>query len=249
MSQERQWFENEELWRVVRPLLFPPESFETARNSLDDLTAFAEVSPPAAVLDLCCGPGRFALPLAEAGFRVTAVDRTKIYLDELSSEANTRKLDIEVILSDMRDFVRPGAFDFVLNAFTSFGYFEQEADDRKVLENICRSLKPGGHLVMDLIGKEVIARVFRQRDWRDVDGIILLEERQPINAWSTMRNYWTVLQEGKRRDFEFDLRLYSARELTSLIKNVGFTWAEAYTSLKKDPYDNKATRLVILARK
>lgn len=56
----------------------------------------------------------------------------------------------------MRSFIRPLSYDLVLNMFTSFGYFDDKKDDLKVLENVFVSLKPGGFLLIDVMGKETI---------------------------------------------------------------------------------------------
>lgn len=45
-----------------------------------------------------------------------------------------------------------------INLFTSFGYFEDPAEDLRVAKNLHESLKPGGKLVMEMMGKEVLAR-------------------------------------------------------------------------------------------
>ena len=65
----------------------------------------------------------------------------------------------------MRSFCRPEAFDVVLNMYSSLGYFEDIEEDKQVLKNIYRSLKNKGKLLIDLMGKEILARIFRERDW------------------------------------------------------------------------------------
>ena len=98
------------------------------------------------MLDLCCGPGRFSIELAKRGFRVTGVDRTRFLLGKAKSREKKAGVKVEWVESDMRDFVRPGAFDLALSMFTSFGYFDDKADDLRVLRQVCESLKPGGEI-------------------------------------------------------------------------------------------------------
>ena len=95
------------------------------------------------LLDLCCGPGRFAIPFARLGFRVTGVERTNYLLRKARARSKSTKVGVEWIERDMRDFIRPGGFDPVLSMFTSFGYFD-DWQNRRVLENVCASLRPGG---------------------------------------------------------------------------------------------------------
>lgn len=60
-------------------------------------------------------------------------------------------------VGDMRTYRQAEALDLVINLFTSFGYFEDQADDKLVMRNIFESLRPGGKLVVDVLGKEVLA--------------------------------------------------------------------------------------------
>ena len=115
------------------------------------------LKPKGRVLDLCCGPGRHSLELARRGFAVVGVDNTAGYIAEAKKRAKSEKLKVEFVKGDMRCFRRLGAFDAVINMFTAFGYFKNPRDDRRVLENIHRSLKPGGKLLMEMLGKEILA--------------------------------------------------------------------------------------------
>jgi SAM-dependent methyltransferase len=64
-------------------------------------------------------------------------------------------------MEDMRSFVRPATFDLACNLFTSFGYFKEEQDNLQVLRNIHRSLKENGGLVLEVVGKERLARTWQ----------------------------------------------------------------------------------------
>ncbi len=150
----------------------------------------------------------------------------------------------------MRNFCRPEAFDAAINLFTSFGYFEDPAEDRQVIANFFASLKPSGRLLMDMAGKEVLARVFRERDWQEEeDGTLFLEERRITRNWGWIENRWIAIRGERRVEFQLGHRLYSAVELTALLADVGFIDLSVYGSLAGAPYDHTAHRLVVLARK
>jgi hypothetical protein len=99
------------------------------------------------------------------------------------------------------------------------------------------------------MGKEIIARIFRERDWSEEDGVLLLEERRVSDDWSWMSNRWIVVEDGVRTDFELSHRLYSARELKSLFTDVGFREVTTYGDFEGSEYDHTAQRLVVVARK
>jgi SAM-dependent methyltransferase len=241
------WHEDDSFWETFFPGMFGEEVMLRAVTDVDGVAALAEPPEGASVLDLCCGPGRHSLELARRGFRVTGVDRTAAYLDRARSAALAEGLSVEFVLADARDFTRPGAFDLAINLYTSFGYFEDPEDDPKVARALFDSLRPGGKLVMEMMGKEVLARIFQPNGWEERDGVLLLQERRVTDDWGWMENRWLLIRDGQVREQRLGHRLYSASELKALLRSVGFSEARAFGNLAGDPYDHQARRLVILA--
>ena len=123
------------------------------------------------------------------------VDRTEEYLKQARKRAGDEHLKVDFERAAMRKFVRPGAFSVILNLFTSFGYFEDPREDERVLENMFTSLKAGGRFVLQLMSKEVLARIFRERDWYEGEGAIYLEERKIQKNWTWLESSsacWTT---------------------------------------------------------
>ncbi len=249
MSDAQLWHEDDDFWSAMAPSFFTEERRAVAPAEIDLVLGHLNVEPAAAILDLCCGPGRHSLELARRGFRVTGVDRTRGYLQKAREQAQAAGLDIEFVHADMREFCRPEAFDGAINLFTSFGYFEDPADDRRVLANVHRSLRPGATLIMDMMGKEILARIFRERDWEERDGGLLLQERKVDREWTWIENRWILVEDGARREYRVSHRIYSAAELCGLLRESGFASADAYGDLASAPYDHTARRLVVVARK
>lgn len=243
------WHERDDFWESVP--MFSEQAWEIAPEQVDFVLFILEIEPGAAVLDLPCGVGRHSLELARRGYRVTGVDRTAAYLQTAREKATAQDLDVEWIEADMREFVRPQAFDAIINLFTSFGYFEDVAEDRRVAENFYRSLKPGGALVMEMMGKEVLARIFQPRDWQELpDGTFFLQERRVSDDWSWMENRWILVGEGGRKEWTVGHRLYDGAGLKALLLGVGFESVTLYGGQASDaPYDTSAQRLTAMARK
>jgi SAM-dependent methyltransferase len=248
-ANERPWHEQDAFWQAVAPFLFNDERISAASEEIEQLGALLDLQPGAKMCDLCCGIGRHSIELARRGFEVTAVDRTALYLQEAKKKTDAEQLSVRFVQADMRDFCRQNSFDVVVNLFTSFGYFRDPNDDRKVLANIYASLKQGGQLLMELAGKEVLAGIFRERDWRQENGTIMLEERQLTDAWGGVTCRWIMLRDGKMDEYRFSHRLYSAVELRDLVQSCGFSGVRIYGGLDGSPYDDKAKRLVLAARK
>ncbi len=247
---KKPWHDDDGFWRDWRPMMFSAERWKRAPEEVEQIVKLLKLSPGARVLDLCCGPGRHSIELARRGFRVTGVDRTKTYLRDARRLARKEKLEIEFVLADMRRFRRPRSFDAAINMFTAFGYFKNKADDLRALNNVFASLRPGGVFLMDIIGKERIAKIFNPRTWhREPDGTIILEERWLEDDFGWIENRWTMIRKGRMRTHRVAHRLYSAVELRDLLKQAGFARAKAFGTLDGAPYDQSAQRLVIVARK
>lgn len=244
------WYDNDAFWEETGPALFTEERWQAAVPEVQQILELVKVPPGATVLDMGCGVGRHAIEFARHGYRVTGVDRTAKYLREAKNKAGEQGLDVEWVEADMRRFRRDGAFDLAVSMLTSFGYFPNAADDRRVAENLFASLQPGGVFVMDLMGKEVLARQFRRQDWQEQpDGTMLLEQRSVKDGWGTLEMRWIVIRGEDIRQHRFELRLYSAAELQALLEGIGFVDVTAYGSVKGTPYDDNAERLVLAAWK
>lgn len=249
MRKGKVWHESDEFWQTAESVLFSKQRWENAPIEIDNVISLLQLKSGAKVLDLCCGVGRHSLELAKKGFLVTGVDRTKRYLIQAKQKAKQAKLPIKFIQADMRKFCRPNAFDAVINMFTAFGYFENPNDDKRVVKKVYLSLKPGGVLLLELMGKEILARIFLERSWQEENGTIILEERKLSQNWGWIENRWILLKDGKQHEFKVSHRLYSAVELSNLLKECGFKKIEVYGDLTGASYDHTAKRLVVKAGK
>lgn len=248
-TKEKPWYEQDNFWATFESVLFTQQRIAEAGEEVEQVLKLLDLQAGARVCDLCCGIGRHSLELARRGFEVTGVDRTARYLAQARARAKDEGLNVEFVAEDARSFSRPEVFDLVVNLLTSFGYFEDEDDDRKVLANIYSSLKSNGRLVMDLVGKEVLARIFRERDWDQLDDAIILKEAKLSEDWSRIENRWILIKDGRQHEGRFSLRLYSAAELKELLKRCEFSQVDIYGDLTGEPYDQNAKRLVVVARK
>jgi len=251
MERERknEWFDDDGFWEELFPFMFGDWRIGEAEQQSDALLALAA---PAGrrVLDLCCGPGRFSVAMAKRGFKVTGVDRTTFLLDKAKSHASNSGTEVEFVQCDMRDFMRPEAFDLALSMFTSFGYFDDKGEDLRVLRNIHTSLVDGGRLVLDVMGKERIAKIFLKTVCDTLeDGSMLLQKHEIFDDWTRIRNEWIVIRDGKTRSFKFHHTVYSGEELRSLLFRAGFREVKLYGDYDGSVYGVDARRLVAIAAK
>lgn len=248
-EMELSWHENDEFWILWAPLIFNEERLEGTSNEIDRIVQIIDLQPGTAILDMGCGPGRHALELARRGFKVTGVDRTKSYLQKAIEAAHAEGLEVDFLNRDMREFRSPHTFGATISLFTSFGYFEDRNENQLVLQNIYESLIPGGFLVLDTMGKEVLARNFTEKIWEEKDGTLFLREHHISRDWSWLDTSWITVRGGDVREFKVSHWVYSGVELKTMLETAGFKTIEIYGSLDGIPYDQAAKRLVAVAQK
>jgi SAM-dependent methyltransferase len=243
------WFEDESFWIEMYPFMFPEERFHLAEEQIDKvltLVGYKEGS----VLDLCCGPGRHSLALAKRGIWVTAVDRSEFLLGKAKDEAAKSNLEIEFVSDDMRHFVRSDSFSLVLNMFTSFGYFDDKEDDLKVLRNAYQSLKPEGAILIDIFGKEPLARRYQATNSTEFgDGMLLIQRHEIGEDWTRCRNEWILVKDGAAKTFNFQTRLYSGQEMKDILHRAGFEEVKVFGDLDGNKYGIDADRLIAVGQK
>lgn len=241
------WSDDERFWVAMEPALCATGRLALAEGDVAAILRNLDLPPQATVLDLGCGPGAHAIAIGAQGYHVTGVDRSRRLLERARSDARARSIAVEWVEADMRHFRRPSSFDLVCSLYTSFGYFD-DSGNRRVLENILASLKPGGVAFLDVIGRETTARDWQERRWLDVEGVLYLERRHIADDWAALVSDWVVVRDGKRGSFRVKQRLYSGTELRDLLCAVGFAKVALSGALDaKVPYDELAKRLVVVA--
>ena len=242
------WFADESFWQVAYPFMFGEGAFARAPVEVESMLALAGISS-GALLDLACGPGRHAAEFARKGFAVTGVDRSPFLLRKAAEHCKALGVErITWVQSDMRDFDRPKTFDLVTCLFTSFGFFESDADNRRVLARVRANLKPSGRFVLEVMGKETLARIYQPTGSTHVPGVgTVFMRRKFSEAFTRMENEWTyVLEDGTVRVFSLRHWVYSAWELELMLRDAGFSDVQVFGDFKGGPYDPAAPRLVVV---
>jgi ubiquinone/menaquinone biosynthesis C-methylase UbiE len=204
------------------------------------------------LLDVACGFGRHAIPLAHAGFRVTGVDRSAPLLDEARRRAgdDADAAGPRLVQADYRELpFTDASFDAALNLYTSLGYLGDE-EDTTVLGEVARVLRPGGKLVIETMHRDLLVRTFAERGWELLgQGRLLLEQRtfDPVGG-VTQTTQTLIDKSGDRDSRTFEVRVYTATELVAMLRAAGFSKATCHGDLHGAPFAT-GTRLVIVAKR
>lgn len=219
----------------------PAEAMAAAR--------LAGVEPPAEIIDAPGGFGRHSIPLAEAGFRVTSIDRSAVQQDEGRRRAGDAAWP-RFTQGDIRELpFDESSFDAVLCLFSSIGYRGEEGD-RQTFGEFLRVLRPGAALIIETMHRDRLMAIFQERGWEHLeDDAVLLEERRFDHVAGEITTDHTLAPaDGPRRSVSFRLRVYTATELARMLEGVGFSEVECFGDLEASEL-SRETRLVIRARK
>lgn len=238
-----EWYSNDGLWSGFGDVMFTSrreaEAAENVKSS--PLLAFPA---GARVLDLCCGPGLYLVPLAQLGYEVTGVDLNALMLERARAAVAASGVEVELVQADMIDFVRPGGFDAVVNMYASFGYFAEPEQNLQVLRNAHESLAPGGQLLVELFGKEFLAPRLAPQVIDRPEGTVFVRSTI-LDGWTRMRTDWTLVSDEVARTASLTSFVYSAAELRALFEQAEFRDVACFGGFDGRAYDNHSKKLIV----
>jgi SAM-dependent methyltransferase len=198
---------------------------------------------PRAVLDLACGAGRHTEALRQRHFRSLGLD--------LSLTLLTQSPHLPRVAGDMCCLPFADAtFDWVLNFFTSFGYFETEQENFLVLEEIDRVLAPGGSFLIDLFNRDFVLANLVSRERLQLRG-----NEVEIERWfddHTQRVKKRIRVHAPKRGVETFLesvRAYNRDEVLDGLRGAGLEVTELYGNFQGEAFRRDSERLILVGHK
>ena len=143
------------------------------------------------------------------------------------------------------------AFDAIYSYFTSFGYFDDD-ENEKVLAGIATALRPGGSLLLEMMNRDRLLTHPQQRTWSQrEDGALLMEEitLEWVTSRVISRQHLIDPQGGTQVTKEFSLRTYTCAELSALLRRQGLSVRSVHGGIEGQPYVPDSRRLAIVAER
>ena len=178
-----------------------------------------KIPAPARIVDYGAGTGRLALPLARAGYQVTAVEPSAEMLSVLKSRAEACGLDITCQNCRMQDTFDAEPFDFATCVFTVISYLPDEEALTASLTNAARSLKIGGRLLIDVPQR----RLFRSNRWSEKDFDRKVDVTQVLPDIYDYDEKGRIQFEGRMVDYadRFRIRCWDPSVVTRILSDAG----------------------------
>ena len=213
------------------------------------------------VLELCCGTGLVAIPLAAMGLSVTGVDLAAPMLAHAQAKAEREDVDVHWVHADVRDLALPRRFGFAILTGNAFQAFLTTADQRGLLATVRGHLAPEG--VFGFETRNPAGHELRDEpegppeiDYVDIDGqrvIVTSSQRWDPAAqvihWTTYRRWTGGDGAPRQRTTRIACRFTSPDEIEELLEAAGFEIVAQYGDWDFAPFRARGERLITLARR
>ncbi len=231
----------------------------------DDLLFYREHARLAggSILELMCGTGRVAIPLAQANLHVVGIDIAPAMIDQAKTAAATAGLEqqVEFVVADATNFQLDQQFGMALVAINSFMHLETTQAQIASLRSIHRHLKPNGLLLLDLFNPEpsqlsavdglmVLDKSFRASNGNLVQKFVYRSVDLAAQHQQVQFCYDEIQPDGhvRRCVLPFGMRWLYRYEAEHLLARCGFELQAVYGSYELDPYTSESERMLIVAR-
>ncbi len=245
------WYED---WfgRDEYELVYHERGEAEAERMVDLLERVARPAAGAAVLDVGCGRGRHARVLARRGYRVTGIDLSEDVLAQARTRADDEGLVLTFRRSDMREPACDACFDGVINLFTTFGYFEDEADHLRAVRAMAAALRPGGWLFQDFLNASYVRSHLVPEDAHVHAGVEIRQQRWiadgRIGKRITLHDRHAP-RNGTRGPFFESVRLLTLDDFRALYAAAGLTLSATFGDDDGAPHGPASPRLILYAHK
>lgn len=204
------------------------------------------------VLELGCGTGSKLIPIASDGHRCTGLELSPDMLAEARRKGNQRRVEVDWVQGDMRDFDLSRTFDLVFIAANSLLHLQEPEDLVGCFRSVRRHLSPGARLVFDVFNPSVrlLARADGVRRTREalsfVDpdrGVVRVDVAETYDAAAQVtRGTWSFSTEAEP-DFllaPLEVRSIFPRELPLLLSLGGLRLVERFGDWSRTPFTGDA---------
>jgi SAM-dependent methyltransferase len=243
MSWYEDWF-----WSDAYTRVYDHRNEAEAEQLVDLIQREINPSPTAHILDVGCGRGRHARVLARRGHRVTGVDLSDAAIAEARSAAAEEGLDdiTSFQVGDMRDPVCEACADGVVNLFTSFGYFQDDAENEQALRAMTTALRPGGWFLQDFLNAPVVADSLGASTHETEDGLAIHQDRWIEDG--RVNKEITIEHADGTETFHESVRLYTLYDLKEMYAAAGLELVTLFGSYDGDDYaPDESPRLLLHA--
>ncbi|NJX15099.1 class I SAM-dependent methyltransferase [Tamlana crocina] len=221
-------------------ILYKDRDATEAHAFMDTLTDYLNIPENGTILDLACGKGRHARYLNKIGYDVTGVDLSE------NSIAFAKKFKNHRLHFDVHDMCLPyrKQFDAVFNLFTSFGYFEDDADNLKTIKAIKANLNERGFAVIDFMNSEYVIDHLVPEETKVVDDIEFRLKRYVDGDYIIKDIRFGV--GDKDYHFQERVRAFTLQDFEQLFEQAGVYLLDVFGDYKLRKFSPKTSERLVM---
>jgi SAM-dependent methyltransferase len=240
MTQKKEWFKE---WFDTKyyHILYQDRNDDEAQLFMRNLLSYLQLKKNSKILDLPCGRGRHAIFINSLGFNVTGADLSENSIKYASQFVNDT-LHFEV--HDMRNkFVTK--FDAIFNLFTSFGYFDDDKTNIKVLQNLKDGLKKDGVLIIDFMNVNYVRQHFIKEENITKNDIEFIITRSVTDHFIVKDIHFTA--DGKKHHFTERIKYLPMATLIDYLKKANLKLKHTFGEYSLSDFDSEnSSRLILI---
>lgn len=222
-------------------ILYHDRDYDEAQSFMSKLLNRLNLNEDAHILDLACGKGRHSLYLNRIGYEVTGVDLSEESI-QFAKQFENDRLHFAV-----HDMSKPyyHKFDAIFNLFTSFGYFENEADHLNTIKSIKANLKDGGVGVIDFMNSIHVKQHLVPEDEKQIDGILFKMKRYFHDDYIIKDIKFDI--DNTSFNYQERVKAFTLADFKSMFDAAGLQLVDVFGDYKLNAYDeNSSERLIMI---
>ena len=230
---------------------------EQWKPELPTLLEYAKAAAGSTVLEIGCGTGRTAIPLAENGCRVIGVDLHEGMLELARRKAKAKNVEVQWIAGDVSKLHLPSPAGFAYMTGNGFQHFLTNEDQNALLLAVSDNLQSGGVFLFDtrFPGQEELMQPETEEYWRttvEADGTeTKLYTIARYDALTQIQRYATIRRsaDGSEERTRIDLRYTYPQELHRLAEGAGFELEGMFSDWQRSPLVSGSYSMICACRK
>lgn len=239
------WFES--AFDTLYPVVYAHRTVEAARPECVFAAEHLQLQLKDRLLDLCCGNGRHLVHMLQHTPHCVGLDFSSALLN---LAAKTTEFKAPLVRADMRRLPFVNAFDVVVNFFTSFGYFLDEADNEAAARALARALKPGGRFMIDFLNPTFVEETLIPESEKMREEYRILEKRWIDEKLRRVNKSTVIERHGVRVSMTSEsVRLYDLADLESMLGKYGLDIVAVYGNYDGAPLTFREPRMILIGRK
>ncbi len=222
-------------------ILYKDRDFVEAESFITNLTNNLQLPQHSKIIDLACGKGRHSVFLNKLGYNVLGVDLSTESISFAQKDFGKEHLQFKI--HDMRNELYPDVslekVNAVFNLFTSFGYFDDENDDKKVFQSVKNVLEKDGIFILDFLNERFVKNTLVEESAINKGGIDFTIKKRIEENYVIKDIFFE--DNGEKFHYFEKVKLSTLEQIQSLAESCGFKTIKIWGNYNLEAFDRETS--------